>query len=96
MNKPVAIGAVLMLLIPLLVIIIATGGGACDVTGGGGEGGDDSEVGKNVDPEDIPVESVGPYSKDPQLMNTGADHERGRRRGAEREGSDHRHHDRDR
>lgn len=68
MNKPVAIGAVLMLLIPLLVIIIATGGGECDVTGGG-EGGDDSEVGKNVDPEDIPVESVGPYSKDPQLIN---------------------------
>lgn len=69
MNKPVAIGAVLMLLIPLLVIIIATGGGECDVTGDGGGGGDDSEVGKNVDPEDIPVDSVGPYSKDPQLMN---------------------------
>lgn len=77
MGKSTAAVAVLILLVPLLVILIATAGGACDPASGGG-GGSDSETGHNVDPDDIPVDNVGPYGKEQLriaalIMNAAAD-----------------------
>lgn len=69
--------AVAVLLLPLfLIFLVVAGDDDCEAIANPR---DPSEPGKTVDPEDIPVESVGPYAADPQLkhaaiiMNAAAD-----------------------
>lgn len=64
MGKIYAVSGVIVLLIPLLVVILVAGSG-CDPASASGS---DSASGQTVDPDDIPVDNVGPYGKD-QLVN---------------------------
>lgn len=77
MKKAFTGGIALVLLVPLLVVFLVFAGAECDPAAGAP--GDDSGDGKTVDPDDIPVDSIGPYERDPQLkhaaiiMNAAAD-----------------------
>lgn len=67
--KWAAAAATLVVVIPLLVIMLIVGAGDECAIPAGDDAGSGSPSTKTVDPEDITVDTVGSWKKDPQLMN---------------------------
>lgn len=64
--KTLAALAAAFICFPLFFVVLFAGG---DAECGMNPGGDDTPATKTVDPDDIPADAVGPWVKDPQLMN---------------------------